>query len=345
MKMRFFIFLLILGILVLATPLTVFTQDRSGTSAAPELLIPLGAKEVALSGADISSVSGVSSIFWNPAGLDFNASGTSALFSYRSYIADIGISYMAIGSKLSTFGSVGLTLRTFGIGDIKVTTEDQPDGTGEIIRPTFFVLGLTYSKQLTDNVSIGTNVNLAHESIGRVDASGLTFDAGVQYQNLGGIQGLGIGVSVKNIGTSMQYTGSGLWVQADDPYSQRGLTNYKIEAASFQMPTVIQIGVGYGMKLDENIGLQFSGAFENDNYGIDQYRFGVQFDYVHSLFFRAGYMYSTDQNDVKSIFQNYTIGAGVDLKDYLGIPIGIDYAFVPVEYFVANHLFDISLNF
>ena len=36
---------------------------------------------------------------------------------------------------------------------------------------------------------------------------------------------------------------------------------------------------------------------------------------------------------------------GVDLFKYAGIPIGIDYAYVPVQYFDANHLIDIYLMF
>jgi len=189
-------------------------------------------------------------------------SGTSALFSYRSYIGDIGINYLALGTKFSGLGSLGLTLRTFSFGDIEVTTEDQTDGTGEVFSPTFFTLGLTYSRQLTDNVGIGVTMNLINESFARVNASGIALDVGVQYQNLGGLQGLSIGVCVKNIGTTMQYGGSGLWVSADDPASHRGLTQYKVEAASFQMPSIIQIGMGYAMKLASSSNAVLSAAFE-----------------------------------------------------------------------------------
>jgi hypothetical protein len=345
MKMRVILLLMMINVLLLAVTTLAIAQDRAGTSAAPELLIPLGAKEVAMSGATVSSASGVSAIYWNPAGLDMMDVGASAIFSHRSYIADIGINYIALASKFSGFGSVGLTLRSFGIGDINVTTEDQTDGTGEIISPTFFTLGLTYSKQLTDNVSVGATVNIVNESFARVSASGIAVDAGVQYQNLGGLKGLGVGVCVKNIGTTMQYGGSGLWVSATDPSSQRGLTQYKVEAASYQMPSVIEIGLGYNTEIAENINLLISGAFENDNYGLDKYRIGGEVSYMKSLFLRAGYLYSTNLYGNESIFQNITFGFGIDLKEYVGIPMGFDYAYVPVKYFDANHLFDIRIDF
>lgn len=321
-----------------------FAQSRAGTSAAPELTIPVGARYVAMQGSPVAFVSGVDAIYWNPAGLDESSYSASALFSYRKYIADMGVNYLAIGAKTG-FGSLGLTFRSFNIGTINVTTETQPDGNGEQISPTFFVGGLTYSKVLTDRISVGASINIISESFGRVNSSGVSFDAGVQYQDLIGVKGLALGVAVKNIGTAMQYGGSGLWVQANDPNTLRGLTYYKVEAATFELPSTIDIGIGYKRSLDDNNALQFSATFENNNFAIDQYRGGLEYSFMNTLFVRAGYMYSTDPSGTKSIFQNYTIGAGVDLAKISGLGISFDYAYVPVQYFSANHLFDLHLNF
>jgi hypothetical protein len=339
------VMLAVLGVCTLLLGTTdAFAQKKAGLSAAPELTIPVGARYVATSGANIANVSGVDAITWNPAGLDAGK-GSSALFSYRQYIADINVSYVALSTKIEGVGSLGLSLRSFNIGSIDVTTEAQPDGNGQVINPTFFTLGLTYSRQLSDRVSFGVNVNAVSESFGGVSASGIAFDAGVQYKNLIGVEGLALGVSVRNIGTSMQYGGSSLWVQANDPGSARGLSNYKIEAATFQMPSVIDLGVGYTKPIDEDNSLRISGAFENDNYGIDGYRVGGEYVFQNSIFIRAGYLYSTDPSGNVSIFQNYTLGAGVNLERYAGVGISVDYAYVPVKYFSANHLIDIRLEF
>jgi hypothetical protein len=339
------VMLIVLGVCTFLLATTVaFAQTKAGLSAAPELTIPVGARYVATSGANISSVSGVDAITWNPAGLDAG-SGSSALFSYRQYIADINVSYVALATKIEGVGSLGLSLRSFNIGSIPVTTVEQPDGNGQIISPSFFTLGLSYSRQLSDRVAFGINVNLVSESFGGVSASGIAFDAGVQYKNLIGVEGLALGVVVRNIGTSMQYGGSGLWVQANDPNTARGLTYYKVEAASFQLPSVIDLGVGYTKPIDEDNSLKVSVAYENDNYGIDGYRVGGEFAFQNSIFIRAGYLYSTDVSGTISIFQNYTLGAGINLEKYAGIGISIDYAYVPVKYFSANNLIDIRMNF
>lgn len=337
--------LLVIGLVALTfTASSVFAQDKAGTSAAPELLIPVGAKYEGMAGSANAFVTGVDAIYWNPAGLDMDNGSGGALFSYRQYIANMGVSYLAIGGKLG-FGSLAISLRSFNIGTIYVTTEDHPDGTGEQISPTFFIGGLTYSKKLTDRVSVGANINLINESFGSVSSSGVGFDVGVQYEDLIGVQGLGLGVDVKNIGTEMRYDGSGLWVQATDPNAGVGLSYYKLVAASFQLPSVIEIGLGYKRALDEQNSLEIAGMFQNNNFGIDEYRAGLEYSFMSTIYVRGGYIFSTDQSGVQSIFQNYTIGAGVDLTKVAGIGLSFNYAFVPVKYFSSNHLFDLRVAF
>ncbi len=328
----------------------VFAQDRAGTSAAPELLIPVGAKYEAMGGAANAFVTGVDAIYWNPAGLDM-ASGTGgALFSYRQYIAGIGVDYLAVGGRLG-FGSIALSLRSFDIGTINVTTENQPDGNGQQINPTFFIGGLTYSKKLTDRISVGGTINLIEESFGRVSSAGIGFDVGIQYENLVGINGLGMGVTVKNIGTEMKYGGSGLNVQAQIPTANVGLTYYQLQAASFQLPSVIDIGLGYRRALDEDNSVRVMGTFENNNYGIDEYRFGAEYNYLNTVFVRLGYLFSRtgvalSQNTGNvSIFNGTTAGAGIDLTKLTGLGISFSYAYVPAKYFGANNLFDLHIAF
>src|SRR5713101_6662115 len=103
--------------------------NRSGTNAAPELLIPVGARDIAMGGASVATTSGIDAIFWNPAGLARSPFGASAMFSHMSYIADIPVNYFAVGVSFEGFGSLGFSLKSLGIGDIAVTNEDFPDGT------------------------------------------------------------------------------------------------------------------------------------------------------------------------------------------------------------------------
>jgi hypothetical protein len=320
-------------------------QDRAGTSAAPELRIPVGSRYLAMNGSAVAIASGLEAIYWNPAGVYLSETNASALFSYRSYIADMSMSYAAVSGNFGEFGTLGISFRDLSIGDINVTTLDQPDGTGEIISPTYFVLGLTYSKLLSDRVSIGANLNLINETWANVSATGFSIDAGVQYRDLF-TSGLSMGVVVKNLGGAMQYGGSGLIIQADDPNSERGTTFYQVTAASFELPSEIALGVSYTRALNEENSLSIAGAFVNNNFAFDDYKFGLEYSYKNIAFLRGGYLFSPQTTDDRmNIWQDFTLGVGLNMKEFSSLDISVDYAYIPVEFFDANNTFSIRVNF
>ena len=321
-------------------------QDRAGTSAAPELRIPVGARYLAMGGAQIATVSGLEAIYWNPAGVDLSPTDANAIFSYRQYIADMNMDFVAVSGRIGSMGSIGLSFRSLNIGNINVTTMDQPDGTGQILNPNYFILGLTYSKQLTDRVSIGANFNLINESFGRVSGSTFSIDAGVEYNDLFSVSGLAVGVVVKNLGASMKYGGNALFKLAEDPNSDRGPTYYQMDAQASQLPSEVSIGVSYMKKLDDQNSLTVSGTFQNNNYTYDNYKVGLEYSYRNTFYVRGGYV-ATPQatSETPDIFQNYSLGAGVNLKQFSDIDLELDYAYVPVKYFTANNVFSLRLGF
>ncbi len=322
-------------------------QDKAGTAGAPELRIPVGAKYLGMSGAPIAVVSGLESIYWNPAGLDWSEYSANAMFSSRSYIADMSMNFAAVSGKFGDVGTFALSFRSLNIGDIHVTTMDQPDGTGQIINPNYFILSLNYAKQLTDRISVGAGFNLINESIDRVSATGLCFDFGVQYRNLFQIPGLALGVVVKNLGPQIRFDGNGMYVTANDQNSSRGPTFLKVEAEAFDLPSEMSIGLSYSYNMNAENSLQFSSTFQNNNYTFDNYSFGLEYSFKNIFYLRGGYLFSPQSDDkTPNIFQNYTLGAGVNLRELSGVNINIDYAFVPVKIFdESNHVFSISLGF
>ena len=100
---------------------------------------------------------------------------------------------------------MGTTIRTFNIGDINETTVYSPDGTGQVFTPNFSIIGATASKKLSDNTSVGLNANYIRESFGRVAASGMAFDLGVQYKGLASMEGLDVGFVLRNFGQPVKY--------------------------------------------------------------------------------------------------------------------------------------------
>ena len=91
------------------------------------------------------------------------------MVSTMSYLADIRVNYIAAGAKFNSIGSFAFDLKTLDQGDIPITTEAQPDGTGGTYSPTFFTLGLHYSRALTDRISVGGTTHYIVNRIERVD--------------------------------------------------------------------------------------------------------------------------------------------------------------------------------
>jgi hypothetical protein len=336
--------LLLLGmVLFLSENMYAGRGDKAGTSAAPELLIPVGGRDIAMGGASLALTSGVDAIYWNPAGLSRTTNSAEALFSHMKYIADIGVDYVAVGVAFEGFGNLGLSLKSLSFGDIEITTADVPEGTGQKFSPTYVTLGLTYSRLLTDRISVGVTTNLITERIDRVSATGVAFNFGVQYSSFANVSGLSIGVAVKNIGGSMTFAGAGLLREATATDNLRPPSFYTIQAQSDELPSTIELGVAYQHKLEEQHVLTLSTVFQNNNMSDDEYKLGAEYGFDNTLFLRGGYDLMQESRPDTRVF-GATFGAGVHYT-LGGMDFTVDYAYRAVKYLDANHIFSLKLGF
>jgi hypothetical protein len=333
---------IILIILLIATSIYAGDVARKGTSGAEEVLIPVGARGIATGGSFLANVTGLESLFYNPAGLDVYPQ-TEAMFSYITYLADIDISYFAIGTSLGDFGSFAFDLKTIDFGDIPITTIAFPDGNGDTYSPSFITFGLTYSKVLTDRISIGTNMKLVTENIGNTNATGFAVDAGVQYRFSSELM---IGATVKNIGTNMNFTGDDLSARTTIPNTVPGAASgsYEIITEPFLIPSSFQLSLTYALNFNEQNSLLFAGAYTANNAYEDAANFGLEYGFMNNFFVRGGYSYLV-QNQDQSIY-GLTFGAGVNYDIGGGVGFVFDYAYRAVTEFAnANQIFTIKLMF
>jgi hypothetical protein len=155
-------------------------DNQFGTAGAQELRIPMGARNIAMAGAGIAGVTGVDAVYWNPAGLS-SLQSTQASLSRLNYLLDVDVNTGAVATQLGSMGVMAFSIKVLSVGDIPVTTEQNPEGTGEFFAPSMAVVGLTYARQLTDRVSFGATGMFINEDIHRVRASGVAFDFGFLY--------------------------------------------------------------------------------------------------------------------------------------------------------------------
>lgn len=350
MKPRIFLLTVLLSCtaLNLMTITTAAQNKRVGTAAATELLIPVGARGLAMGGSNLSVASGVEALHWNPAGLGRMERSAEGLFSTMAYIADIKVNYGAVAGSFGGFGVVGFSVKALDFGDIPLTTEDDPEGRlGRVFSPTFMTLGFSYARALTDAISAGGTVKLISEKIERVSSSGMAFDLGIQYKGLVGISGLNLGVAIKNIGPQMKFDGPGLLRSAVTTEGRRPDQKYKIDAASFELPSLVEIGVGYEHKMGNNLMLRGSGSFTNNNLHLDEYRVGGELEYgFESLRFygRAGINMVPDAELDEDNIWGATLGVGLNYRA-AGVDVTIDYAYRQADLFAGNQVFSLMLGF
>jgi hypothetical protein len=326
--------------------LEVFSGPRTklGTMAAPELLIPLGSVGTSLQGSNLASVTGVEAMYWNPAGLSSipgNKNG-EAIFSYMNYIADIKMQYVAGVVKVGSLGNVGFSLRNLDFGEpIEVTTETQPEGTGETISPVYLIGNLSFARAMTDKVFFGTNIKLISEQIGEVSATGFAFDFGLQY--VAGKSGLRFGIAIKNLGPNLKFDGPGL----DRTFVENGIpTVRRVNLQSFELPTQLEIGVSYQRTFGKNNNLMLGSSFQNSGFSSDEYKFGLEYNYNNNVFLRGGITYFADKEKDESLF-GPSFGAGVKYP-FGGVTLGFDYAYRMLNesgFDTHNQFFTLSLGF
>ncbi|MFQ5707038.1 MAG: PorV/PorQ family protein [bacterium] len=342
---------LLVAVLLLVTQSFAGTGKRTGTAGALELLIPVGSVGTALGGADLANVAGIEAIHWNPAGLAASPDAAAVMVSHMKYIADLNVNYVAGKFKPGNFGALGFSIKSIDFGNVAVTTNESPDGTGENFSPTFLTFGITYARAMTDRINFGINVKGISEQIMRETATGIAVDFGLQYMTG---MGIGFGVAVKNLGPNMKFNGGDLEIFTKD-ISQRPDTegeNLRIPLQSFELPSSFEIGISYNHGMGEMNNLTIMGAFMNNNFALDQYRVGAEYSYNNMVFLRGSYVlaYDSDANkfrttDESNFIWGPSFGGGVNLNLGKSMKFSFDYAYRVTRLFDNNQWFTLGFRF
>ncbi|MBL7033399.1 MAG: PorV/PorQ family protein [Candidatus Delongbacteria bacterium] len=331
----------ILAIVVLASSfaLTQAGTSNIGTAGGTDLRIPIGAMGTSLSGALVGDVTGVDAIFWNPAGVAYSKEN-EAVMGNMQYFADMKVNLFGYAHNLGRLGSIGVAVRMLNIGDLYVTTTSMPEGTGEIIQPTFTTVSFNYARIMTDRVAIGFNAHLKQEKIKDMTATGFLFDFGVRVQTP--MDGLRFGVVMKNFGPQIQYDGDGgefhSNLPGDEPNADNRVTT--LEFAKADLPSTFQFGLAYDLVSNALNRLTLMTTYQGNDFSADEYRFGMEYSFANMFFLRSGYV-TADQDDY---LYGYSLGGGLRLN--LGAnDLYVDYSYNPMEYFDANQWYTFRFTF
>jgi hypothetical protein len=354
------IYLFILSMMA-TTVIFAGNPDRQGEAGAYELLMNPWARSAGLHTMNTSFIGGVEALELNPAGV-VRVSGTEVAIGHARYLVGTEINMNAFGiaqklkRKMSDKGergsSFGVSIMALDMGEIRETTEDQPEGTGATYSPSWFNIGLTYGYIFENKISVGLTFRGVVESTSEVSAFGFAFDAGVQYVS-GPVK---FGISLRNIGSPMTFRGQGLSQQRPAPPSEGEYQNtYFSRPQDFELPSQLNIGASYDINIAENYRLTLLGNFTANSFSRDQVGGGIEFSLNDYFMLRGGYRHELGDiaEEEKPLYTGPCAGFSISVptsKKAEGATkepsrFGIDYAFRASKVFDGTHNVAIRFNF
>ncbi len=317
--------------------------SKTGTTAATFLEIGVGASAIGMGGAYVSVADNATALHWNPAGIA-GLQRTDVAAVHTSWIADTKFDFVGVGLPLQGFGTLGFSLTSLSMGDMKVRTVDFPEGTGEYFSAGDLSAAISYSHQLTERFAIGITAKYIQQTIWHESANGFAIDAGTIFKTdlLGGIT---IGAALTNFGTSMRMSGRDArqFIRLDP--TKTGTNDQiatDVEFDSWDLPLSFQFGLS--TRVFDNSEYRWTVAVDaihpNDNY--ESINAGTEFSFADILFLRAGYeaLY-LDRSE-----GGLSLGFGVATSDFLGaMRVGFDYAYQDMGRLQSVHVFTVGLRF
>jgi len=135
---------MVILVAALLQPILAQQVTKTGTTAAKFLSIGVGPRANAMGGAYTAIANDVSAMYWNPAGIA-NVNEVQTLFTYTRMFADINVNYFGIVFPAGEFGTFGASITALNVGEMDVTSEDYPEGTGEKFSAGSYAFALTIS--------------------------------------------------------------------------------------------------------------------------------------------------------------------------------------------------------
>ena len=330
--------------------------QRAGQAGASELLINPWARTSGWGGANIAGVRGLEGIYSNVAGLAFTQK-TELIFSQTSWLqygskmfsaadAVSTISSFGFSQKVGESGVLGFAVMSMDFGDIEITTVELPDGGIGTYSPKFMNMSVSYAKIFSNSIYGGATVKIISEQISNVGASGVALDAGIQYVT-GAKDNMKFGISLKNVGPRMSFTGDGLSFRGivgdDDDYKM----TVEQRSSELELPALLNIGISYDLNVQRHR-ITGAGTFTSNSFQKDQYILGGEYAYREMVMFRMGYTYeegirtpSTRTTALRGPSAGFTVE--LPMGDS-GSTFGLDYSYRHTDPFQGSHTIGARIN-
>jgi hypothetical protein len=334
---------------VLAVSILSFTQfayagnkDRSGQAGATEMLINPWGQSTGVFGMNVACASSIDALKTNVAGLA-NVDNTDIGFSHVIYLTNsqVTINNIAIAQRLGNKGVLGVNVMSMGFGDITVTNDLNPEGSGTY-RPQFLNFEVGFAKEFSNSVRAGFAATFINEQLTSIHANGAAFEGGVQYVT-GARDNFHFGITLRNIGTNMRFQGTGFTVNGEAPENTYTISE-NTPADKFPLPTYLAIGASYDFYLDEGHlkgpddkpkhRLTTMFCFTSNSFNNDYLGGGLEYSFKDMFMVRAGYRYENGIGTATSTTMYTGLATGITVQKQVGDKgpmLAIDYSYRPTQ--------------
>jgi len=277
-----------------------------GTSGGGFLNFEVGGRPAGMGGAQVSTATGVTAQFWNPAGLAWTSQAQVGA-THAKWLDNLSYEWLGYAKPLSP---------RLGVGSLSVAYFHMPEiqGVDEFDNPTqsyrVYDMAVTagLARPVSRQISVGANARYIHQNLATVSATGLGLDLGVT----GTFSGLAVAAVVQNLGPSLSYDG-----------------------ASYPLPRMIRFGASRQF-LQQKLLLAADYNVPRDYF--KDARFGAEYR-VHPLVsLRMGYRHVLGSANDPSTGLSY--GLGLHAKQ-----LSVDYAMTPSDEFDNVHRLGFGYTF
>jgi hypothetical protein len=322
---------------LLAFHFSLFAQTNAPKYSNEFLSIGVGARGLAMAGAQVAMVDDATSAFWNPAGLSLAKGDRQLALMHAEYFAGIAkYDYGTFCAPIDATRTIGVTIIRFAVDDIPDSL-DLVDADGNIdydrlrsFSVSNYAFLFSYSKRAKiEGLRYGGNVKVIHQKVGKfAKAWGFGIDLGIQYDYKKwkfGLFGKDI-TSTFNAWTFNTESFEDVFIKTGNEIPANGL-ELTLPKAIAGLAYKFNIGKRFSVTPALDLDVTFDGRrnvpFRGDPISIDPHM-GIEIAYQDFLFLRGGannIQQVKDYDNSKSTTVQPNMGVGVRIKN-----VTIDYA-------------------
>jgi hypothetical protein len=329
-------------IITIMIPHTLLGLTKSGTTAAQFLKIPVGSRAIGMGGAYVALANDASSAYWNPAGLTQIGPRGAVSFSYTDWLADIRFNFANAIFKIERLGTFGFSFTSLSMPDMKVRTEDYPEGTGEFFSSLDLAMGLSYARSITDRFNLGFTVKYIRQQIWHMAASAMAFDIGILFRT--NYNWLTLGMNISNFGPKIKYTGRDNFVNydfTDDEWGDSETIFADLQTDKWDLPLLFRFGLAMEIVNQKINQLRATVEARHPNDNTESVCAGMEYGFMNRFFLRGGYQRLFEDNSESGL----TLGMGFVYYLSPTSPLNFDYAYADWGRLNNVHRFSMEIQF